>query len=47
MWRLKNGLAEDNIDTNPEKLDNPGMEWTNDRPVNIKERRKADLIKEL
>jgi hypothetical protein len=48
MWRAKNGLASVECDHNPEKLDSPTLKWVEKtNPEGFKEKRKANLIKEL
>jgi len=48
MWRTKNGLNENEGIHNPDKLERPSLKWV-DKPgrENMKEERKANLIKEL
>ena len=46
--RARGGLNSTNIDTNPEKLEDPGIKWVTDpKKENLVSKRKADLIKEL
>jgi phosphotransferase system IIB component len=47
-WRTKNGLDSIETDHNPEKLNDPSLNWVaKTDPFGLKEKRKASLIKEL